>query len=233
LPDVDATIAAALISGGVGALGIAGTVVTSVVGSKNTRQATERTVEAGTANNRATLSAAREDRLWEKRAAAYEETLEALLYRQQKRQNKLRMYRLDEDSEQKITDLFASYEPSGWFEAQARLVAYASDAVLDAYEVSQRADREVLARYQKYQFITEDNVRAAASGGLGSVHDSQTVGNALKAINPALREAADTDEALIKVIRDELRSRPAAVMPLPIVPAVRRGLLRRRKALED
>ena len=81
MPAVDPTIAAAWITGGVGALGIAGTVVTAIVGSRNTRRATEATIAAGTATTAATLTAARDDRLWEKRCAAYEETLTALLHR--------------------------------------------------------------------------------------------------------------------------------------------------------
>jgi hypothetical protein len=98
---MDATIVAALISGGVGAIGIVGTVVTSVVGSKNTREATGRTVEAGTAQNRATLIAAREDRLWERRAAAYEEALTGLLHRQAKRHFDTRQFRTSDEQQMK------------------------------------------------------------------------------------------------------------------------------------
>ena len=81
MPAVDPTIAAAWITGGVGALGIVGTVVTSVVGSRNTKRATEATIAASAAATAATLAAAREERLWEKRAAAYEETIAELRLR--------------------------------------------------------------------------------------------------------------------------------------------------------
>lgn len=43
---VDPTIAAAWISGGVGAVGVAGTVATAWIGSRNTRKATEQVIEA-------------------------------------------------------------------------------------------------------------------------------------------------------------------------------------------
>jgi hypothetical protein len=59
----------------------------------------------------------------DKRGAAYEEVIAALQYRQMKRQHELRMYRLDEGSEQQLKDFFASYAPPGWFQAQARLRA--------------------------------------------------------------------------------------------------------------
>lgn len=67
----------------------------------------------------------------------------ALQYRQMKRQHELRMYRLDEDSEQQLRDFFASYEPPGWFQAQARLRAYASHEVWEAFEATRQADLEV------------------------------------------------------------------------------------------
>src|ERR1700733_12198675 len=95
VPAVDPTIAAAWITGGVGALGIAGTVVTAIVGSRNTRRATEATIAAGTATTAAPLTAARDDRLWEKRCAAYEETLTALLHRRMQRRHDLRGFRWD------------------------------------------------------------------------------------------------------------------------------------------
>lgn len=133
---MDPTIAAALITGGVGALGIVGTVVTSVVGSQSTREATERTVEAGTAANTATLISAREDRLWEKRAAAYQETLTRLLHRQAERHFDLRKYRVDAETERKLKEFYENYELPAMFETQGRLVAYASDTVMAAFNAS-------------------------------------------------------------------------------------------------
>jgi hypothetical protein len=211
---VDPTIAAAWITGGVGALGIIGTMTTAIVGSRSTKRSTEATIAAGTNTTAATLTAAREDRLWEKRCAAYETALEALLYRQRKRQHDLRMYRLDKDSEEKLRDFFGGYEPPGWFEAQARLVAYASDAVLDAYETSHRADLEVWGRYRQWQILAEESQLAVESGRPGAAHDGQVMIEARRKINPALGEADAKDEILRKSIRDELGSKPqAATLP--------------------
>jgi hypothetical protein len=58
VPDVDPIITAAWITGGVAAVGIAGTVMSSIVGSRNTRMAAEQTVEAARATTMATLAAA-------------------------------------------------------------------------------------------------------------------------------------------------------------------------------
>jgi hypothetical protein len=218
MPDVDPTISAALISGGVGVLGVAGTAITAWVGSRNTRLATERTVAGGTASTVATLAAAREDRLWEKRAAAYEETVAGLLYRRRKRKDDLRMYRLDQEPEQQLKDFFSSYEPPGWFEARTRLIPYASDAVLDASNGSEGADQEVWNLYRQWLTLVEDNKRAVKSGSPWAAADDETMIKARREVNFALEEAETQDQALIKVIRDELRSKPEAAI-VPVAPS--------------
>lgn len=231
MPAVNATIEAAEIAavatGVVGFLGMAATVITVRVTSRITREITEHTVEAGTANTRATLVAAREDRIWEKQCAAYEETLAEVRHRQMKRQHDLRMYRLDEDYEQQLKDFFASYDGPDWFQAQARLTAYASEAVLDAFEASERAHREVWALYQRYRMMADDNKLAAASGSQAMGHDGKTTVQARHDVDPAVEKAEAMDQALIKVIRDELRGKPEAAMVRVTAPQ-RRGLRHRR-----
>jgi hypothetical protein len=223
---VDPTIAAAWIGagvgGGVGLLGIAGTVVTSVVSSNNTRKATERTVEAGAKANRATLAAAREERLWDKRAAAYEENLTGLLYRQAKRQHDLREFQWDEHSEQRLKKFFDSYDPPGWFEAQGRLVAYAADDVLDASEAARRAHGEVQERYAHQVALQETIKLAQASGRLVGMPNRQTMNDAREKTKEALQDAEAADYVLIKAIREALRSKPEAVMVPAIVAPVKR-----------
>lgn len=226
-------IAAALISGGVGALGIAGTVVTSVVGSKNTRRATEQAVAAGVANTRATLLAAHDAWLREKRCTVYEETLRELLYRQSKRLNDLRGYRWDEGSEQQLKEFYDAYEAPGFFESRARLASYASDVVLAASNAAGKAHGEVRARWMQLGELREQIRTAQLNGTPQSAPDGETMMNANRQINSA-REAADaTDDALIEIIRVELRIRPEAAMPPPALPAVRRRFRLRRKTVDD
>ena len=206
----------------VGALGVVATAVTAWIGSWNTRRATERTVEAGAATNRATLAAAREDRLWEKRAAAYEASLTELLYRQAHRQYELRKYRLDDDSEQKLKDFYEDYELPGVFEAQSRLVAYSSDAVVDAFQATKTAHAAVRMAYSRVEMFREQIRAAQANGSPRSAPDGDEIMDAQHKLDDELEAADATDEALIKVIRDELRSRPEAALPPTRLPAVRR-----------
>jgi hypothetical protein len=219
--NVDPTITAALISGAVGALGIAGTVATAVVGSRNTRRATEQSVGAGAANTRATLAAAREDRLWEKRAAAYEETLTGLLHRQAQRHFDLRKYRVYGEEEQKLKEFYQNYELPGVFEAQGRLVAYASDAVMDTFNASRGAHAKVRVQYSHRAALQEQIRTAQANGTPQSAPDGGTMMDAQRKLDAALEAADAADEALIKVIRDELRSKPEAATLPALLPAKR------------
>jgi hypothetical protein len=205
---VTPAIEAAWIAAGAAGFGVVSTATVAVVGFRSTRNATVRAIAASTANTMASLAAAREDRLWEKRAGAYEETLAALQYRQVKRQHELRMYRLDEDSEQQLKDFFASYEPPGWFQAQARLRAYASDEVWEAFEATRQADLEVWGLYRQYKMLAEDTRLAVESGRPGAAADGETMLRARRAVNPAVAEAETKDEAVTKLIREELRSKP-------------------------
>jgi hypothetical protein len=231
---MDATIAAALISGGVGALGIVGTVVTSVVGSKNTREATERTVQAGTENTRATLLADREQRLWERRAAAYEDATAGLLLRQTKRQRSVVVYPAGAPFDpQKLREYRDSQEVPGWNEAQARLVPYASREVLSAYNACQEADSEVWWLHDQWLGMHEVNRLAAEPGSPERHIDDGVLREAGDAVGVAVSTAMAREQALIDLIRDELRSKPEAATAPPALPARRRGFLHRRKAVED
>ena len=134
----------------------------------------------------------------------------AVRYQQMKRRHDLRSYRWDEESEQQLKPFFDSYEPPVWFEAQARLIAYASDPVLTAFEAREQAQHEVWARYQRYRMMADDNKRAAETGQIGAAHDGQETIDARRAVDAAVEEAEAQDQLLIKLIRDELRSLPEA-----------------------
>jgi hypothetical protein len=207
---VNPTVEAAWIAAGVAGLGIAGTATVAIAGFRSTKNATIRTISANTANTMASLAAAREDRLWDKRAAAYEETLAGLLHGQMKRQHDLRMYRLNEDAEEVLKEFFSSYKQPGWFPAQARLRAYASEEVWEAFEAARQADIEALGLYMRWKMLADDNRLAVESGRPGAAADGQTTIRARRAVDPAVEEAEAKAELVIKLIRDELRSKPAS-----------------------
>jgi hypothetical protein len=223
LPAMDSTIV-------VGVAGVAATAITAWVASWNTRKATERTVEAGSGDNRTALISAREDRLWERRAAAYEEMLAVVLHRKHVRGFDLvPTARIETGTElQKFLD---AVRLPGTFEAESRLVAYASEPVLAKYEKADQWHRESVVSAVQLNGIRDaddsSSTRGAAPRKLTQAEELVTT-----QLNGALSSANMADQALIDVIRAELRSRPEAVRPHAEVPAPRRSLLRRRKALE-
>jgi hypothetical protein len=226
---VDATIAAALISGGVGALGIVGTVITSVVGSRNAREATRTTVDAGTETNRKTLEADRESRLWERRAAAYEEMLSVILQREHVRGYDLVVARIETDSD--LEKFLDEVKLPSTFKAEGRLVAYASAPVLAAYGVADRSHRESVV-----SAVQLNTIRKADDSGpaLGEVRRTPSRAEEISKsqLDQALANANHADQALTDVIRAELSARPEAAMPPDEVPAKRPGRRYRRRAVE-
>jgi hypothetical protein len=217
---VDPVIAAAWITGGVGAAGIAGTVAATIVGSRNTKHATEAMIAAGAATTAATLAAAREDRLWEKRAAVYEETLTGLLFRQADRFHSVVELDWDEALEPQLKDAANAYDSPQWFERLGRLYAYGSDAVLAASDAAHRAHGEVGDRHHELEQLRE-LVAEQASALPDTAPEREALGKAGRKLTSAMEAASAAEKELIKVIRDELRSKPeAAVLPVT-VPAER------------
>ena len=205
VPDVDPIITAAWITGGVAVVGIAGTVMSSIVGSRNTRMATDQTVEAARLATTATLAAAREGQRWEREHAAYVETIAGVLRRQRQRQY-LGTSLLSEDFEQ-LRDFLDAHEPPGWLEAQARLIACASEWVKDAAEASRQAHLEVWARVHRYRLMGDDNRLALESGRPDDApFDGRELVAAREEIDAAIGEADAMDNLLVTLIREEQRS---------------------------
>lgn len=225
-------IEAASISGGVGALGIISTAVTAWIGSRNTKRATEQATAAGTANTRATLAAAREERLWEKRAATYEETLAWLLLNLANRFHSAVERDWNESLKRQLEEATSDYESAQWFARTGRLYAYGSDTVLAASDVARRAHREVLDRHHELEQLREA-VPGQESALPENAPEREALGRASRKLTSAMEAASAADKELRQLIRDELRSRPEAATPPTAVPAVRRSLWHGRKAVND
>jgi hypothetical protein len=124
--------------------------------------------------------------LWEKRAAAYEAILAAIRHRAMTRAFQLGMYQIPEEANQQAVDSIRELEPPGLFETEGRLFAYGSDDVLAAYDATQEADRQVVDRYLTWKALGEHR----------------------EAIDEALQLAERKEQALLQLIRSELRRRP-------------------------
>jgi hypothetical protein len=185
--------------------------MSSVFGSRNTRVAAEQTVEAARAATIATLTAAREGQRWEREHAAYVETIAGVLRRQRQRRY-LVTNSLSEDSDQ-LRDFLDAHDPPGWLEAQARLIACASEWVKDAAEASRQAHLEVWARVHRYRLMDDDNRLALESGGGGDApFDGRELVAARRDIDAAIADADAMDNLLVTLIREEQRSNGRTVL---------------------
>src|ERR1019366_1310979 len=151
-------VEAAWIAAITGGVGVVGTVVVAISGHRTTNKTTV-----------LALDAARGDRLWDKQAATYEETLAALLYRAGRRRDQVTTARWTEEPVDAAKEFFASYDPPGWFQTQGRLLAYASDRVLASYREAEDADLEVARCYASFVSLTNAANRTAAAAAFDAI----------------------------------------------------------------
>jgi hypothetical protein len=71
------------------AIGVGGTVIVGVVGFWSTKTASDKAALVATDNTARALDAARDERIWDRRARAYGQSVAALLYRRQQRRQEL------------------------------------------------------------------------------------------------------------------------------------------------
>jgi hypothetical protein len=173
-------------------IGVGGSVIVAVVAYIATTLAT-----------RWTLAAERERRIWEKKSAAYELTLGELLNRQVKR---FKAQRGDPDMEM-VKAYLAARESPGWIQAEAMLVAYAPQPVIDALEDSRLA----------YIQAARGTDRLQESKGSVSSPDEGLA--AFRELMEAVVEADKKDQALANTVRREL-GLAAVRLPLPSAPDI-------------
>lgn len=191
--------------------------VTAWIGSRNTRAATERAIDAGAANTHVTLSAAREDRLWERRADSYHEVVRSLLHHQ--RQRNAIYYEVPFIGIQELSEFLTGYEPPDWNESMARLVSYAPDDVLGVSNLSEKADERVRYTCEYMLSLFDDRTRTLAAGKAPSSDEADELQDIRGDLTDVLREAEEADQALMRIIRGKLQSAPEVItQPPPALP---------------
>jgi hypothetical protein len=192
-------IEAASIAAGVSLLSLVGTVAVAVSGHRTTQKTNSKTIQAGTDNTVRALEAAREDRLWDKRAAAYEEAIAYLLYRKARRGQLFQALYQREDPDERMEQLYGDFKPAPMLEIQGRVTSYSSEAVRAAFESAERADND----FRVIQIMSIPLLRASKDP------DSADVLAAKSKIRAADDDAEEKDQELIKLIRNELHSKPS------------------------
>ena len=158
-------------------IGVGGTVIVGVAGYSAAIWTTRRTIQH-----------ARDNRLWDKRAEVYVDTLAAVHYRQTKRERDMRTWRLDEESDRHEVAYLANYAQPDFHQLEGRQMAFASHPVITAVQVSSTAHMYAMSA-SKSRLDDEAADRAQA----------------------ARKAADDTDDALVELIRTELQGRGAPI----------------------
>lgn len=243
-----AAIVAAIVTGLAAIIGIAGTgwqasrarqvatadLKTSIDAATANQQAN---IEAAAENTIRTLDAARDERIWDRRARAYEQSVAALLYRRQRRREeqaqlygspllrapRLRSpgltYALLQENVSLPDHPFFDRYPGGWFEIEGTLLAYATPRVITALNAARQADdaaRIALGRCWKLSrrdIALDDTLKGSdASPEEALKPDANAEAQleaAAKALESALGEAEQKDNDLIDAIRVDLDAKPS------------------------
>lgn len=204
----------AQIAAGVSLLSLGGTVFVAIAGFRNTRKATTRTVDAGTANTKLALDAARGDRLWDAQAAAYVDAIRILRHRVFARREHFRSLHYDNRTEADIAASIAGMAHPEFADAEARVMAYATPSVLAAIEVSAKANDKVISLVSEWRSLQRQ--AAAAQEGHADAVEGDTIRAAMEAAVAAAEAADDKDDELFAAIRADLHNKPSqALAPGP------------------
>jgi hypothetical protein len=168
--------------------------------------------------NGKTLQAARDEKIWDKRAEAYADAIAAVHYRQQKREHDTRTYRLDDETERRDQAYLDAFTAPDWYALEARLVAFGSLVVVTSVQESSTAHFRALAAFRAWAAAADKTRADNDARGMGMpvpAPPREADRNiALHAAQAEARKNADgADDALIEIIRAELQGHPGPPVP--------------------
>jgi hypothetical protein len=194
------TVEAAWIAAGGGLLGVlvgvAGTVIVGIAGFRNTRSATDKTV-----------SAAHTERVWDRKADAYQEALAASLWRNHRRMYLTHTELSEEQYAEAANALFLMQTEQDWWMLQGRLGTFGSPSVVGAYNKSLLATEYAHRRHDEWRQargIVQDSRKGRGTTAAGVDANMVTVAEALTTFKNAMAQAQNADYALERAIRYDL-----------------------------
>jgi len=201
---------AAWIGGGAAIVSGGWTALVAITTTRTARRTNQATIDAAAENTKRALDAARDERIWEKRAEAYLDAMRFVRHRRDVYDDITRLFRYDEATEERIKKWLDSFQLPDIRGIEIRLLAYASQPVIDAMNASGAAHEHMTRAHQDWTTA----MNQATKGVPGAPTDAQ-VAEARAAIEPAAKEATAKEEALLDAIRADLHSRPGQGAALP------------------
>jgi hypothetical protein len=186
-------------SGFFGALvGVTGTVIVGVAGYRNTKNATDKSVRA-----------AHYERVWDRKADAYQDALAASLWRNHRRMYLTTADLTEEQYAQEASALFQRQTDQDWWNLQGRLGTFGDSKVVKAYKESLVATEFAHRRHDEWRTArsaVEENRRGRGTTPAGIDQVTIAAAAALTVFKTAMASAQDADYRLEKAIRDDLAS---------------------------
>jgi hypothetical protein len=194
---MDPTTAAALI-------GVGGAVLVAVVGSVTTARTIRQSLADGRLSARAALDAGHEERIWDKKAELYVELLRDERGRRGDRGNRRRDYQDPAEHGERPPGPVAPHSQQDWLDFEARVMAFGSDPVMEAFQEAREASLDVHNRDKEWQAYDQP------LPATGTPPPSQP----RDAVIDAMARADAADKLLADRIRKELQAPLFATVPL-------------------
>lgn len=183
--------------------GASGNLDSATISSNAIIQAALQTADTANETTRRTLEADRERRLWERRADLYVEVLAFIAHRQIKRQDAIKEYMWSPpDIQALIDERISSYAPPYGFQMEARIRAFASSAIVEAYLAATKAHDSCWALHLNQRH----NERHPSD--LPHPDEAEIKRVFLDAIAQFGKQADEADNTLTDLVRAELNEPP-------------------------
>jgi hypothetical protein len=191
-------------------IGVGGTVVLAVTALLTTRAIAARTIEAASSGLLRMLDAARDDRLWQRKADAYTTAIRLLQHRLAVRESANRIFGYDEDADRRTAELLGAFAGPEELEVSASLLTYASPVVFAALQACFEANENFGRLVRAWESLATQS-RGAAQAVLEGrpVAAAGEILEAREAAQAALDQAKARDTELIEAIRSDLHARPS------------------------
>jgi hypothetical protein len=197
LPFMDPVMWAALI-------GVGGAVIVALVGFFTTQHISVMSM-------RASMTKAHNDRIWDKRAVAYERALAEVANRQVRRERAMLLGPDTMSAAKRLEAYFAVRDKPEWSEAEGQLMAYSTPCVWDALKDARRAERTAAGLFDDDlvgpMHEASDLEEAGDHSASQRVIDEQ-LAPAVQRTNDGLSDSDKLDQALMDQIRNELQDQP-------------------------
>lgn len=199
---MNATIAAAMIAGGAAIVSGGWTALVAITTSRHAAASTARM-----------LDAARKDRIWDKQASTYTDTITAVQWRQARRNREL--LRIKQHGELLPTE----EPPVDWTELQGRLFAFASPEVLIALRAAGHGGVHAEAFGLELDRLIR-KVEPRVDFWVREIDTTDEIERVISSAEQAVQDANDRDDTLIDVIRKDLHGQEECALdklklPLP------------------